>query len=199
MMLLETQLDGRLASQRRQIRFMREFFQNFNRIELIAKEVHSRSDLQKFLNEAKGDRSIQAVHIVAHGRVSRKKSALVLTKGESIDLNRRENLRLFSGLKKEVIFFSCCQLGSNEQLMRRLLKTSDADAIFSYADDVNDYQSFIVESLFYHLAYGHVRGRLQLPLEVVHKKLVFSLDFLDIDDFKYPLDDPLLVGVFRAN
>jgi hypothetical protein len=85
-LLLETQLDHRLASRGSEIQFMREFFQNLPSLELIAKEVHSRSDLKKFLDLARKDRSIRAVHIVAHGRKHRSKTSIVLTNVESINL-----------------------------------------------------------------------------------------------------------------
>jgi hypothetical protein len=42
-MLLETNLDADLDSVRSEIRFIRELLSNFEGIELIAKEVHSRA------------------------------------------------------------------------------------------------------------------------------------------------------------
>jgi hypothetical protein len=48
-MLLETNLDPALDSVRSEIRFMRELLGNFDGVELVAGEVRSRADLEKFL------------------------------------------------------------------------------------------------------------------------------------------------------
>lgn len=122
-MLLETQLDKALAARRSQIAFMREFFSNFPDIKLVPKEIHSRADLRKFLVAAKKSRWIRAIHLVAHGS---HRGSLVLTQGESVNLHKRQNQRLFSGLRNKVIFFSCCDLGQDENLMKQLLRTSGA-------------------------------------------------------------------------
>src|SRR5438093_971772 len=110
-MFLETQLDSAMTSERSEIRFIREYLSNFGAIELIAKEVHSRADLQKFLEYSRRDEKIQALHIVSHGLETRKESCIVLTDDEVLDLKSRENRSLFRDLQVEVIFLSCCQLG----------------------------------------------------------------------------------------
>src|SRR3954467_9798121 len=63
-MLLETNLDDELDSVRSEIRFLRELLGNFDGIELIAKEVHSRADLEKFLDIAR-TRRFGTIHIVS--------------------------------------------------------------------------------------------------------------------------------------
>ncbi len=142
-MFLETQLDEAFTSQRSEIRFVRELLQTFGSIELIAKEVHSRGDLEKFLTVAREDSDIQAVHIVAHGERARHECALVLT------------------------------------------------------SDVDDYEAFLTESLFYHLAYGYIRGRRSdLPFVEVYERLRFALDYLLIDPDRHSLAEPLLAAVF---
>lgn len=55
----------------------------------------------------------------------------------------------------------------------------------------------MTESLFYHLAYGYVRGRRSdLLLREVFEKLKFALDYLGIDPGPRPLDQPLIAAVF---
>ncbi|MEW6778151.1 MAG: hypothetical protein AB1405_17775, partial [Bdellovibrionota bacterium] len=87
-LLLETQLDQELASERSQVPYMRELFRNFAGVELLAREAHSRADLKKFLEVARRDRQIRAVHLVAHGLKKRKKTSIVLTRDESVDLSQ---------------------------------------------------------------------------------------------------------------
>jgi hypothetical protein len=196
-MFLETQLDASLASERSEIRFIREFLSNFGPVELVAKEVHSRADLEKFLNHARAEHRIQAVQIVSHGGGKTHPSSIVLTEDEIVDLRRKEGWRLFEDLAVEIIFLSCCRLGQDRALMQRVLDISGALAVFSYTRDVDDYQAFITESLFYHLAYGFVRGgRSNLLLEEVFEKLKFSLDYLGIDRDRRPLANPLVAAVF---
>jgi hypothetical protein len=84
--------------------------------------------------------------------------------------------------------------------MDRILDVSGALAVFSYTRDVDDYQAFITESLFYHLAFGFVGGeRSNLRLEEVYEKLKFSLDYLRIDRSSRPLANPLVAGVFAPD
>ena len=90
-MLLETQLDLAYTSPRSQIRFMREFLSNFGRLNLIAKEVHSRSDLEKFLGHCRQNQEIRALHIVSHGMETKQESCIVLTEDELVDLRDRSN------------------------------------------------------------------------------------------------------------
>jgi hypothetical protein len=198
LMLLETQLDKRLTSRRNQSRFMHEFLENFRGVELIAKEVHSKADLQKFFEHAKRDRSIRTVHLIAHGDRSRGRCSVVLTNNEVVNLADAGNRRLFQGLNKDVLFVSACQLGSDKSLMRRLLDISRAEAIFSYRYDVYDYEAFLIESMFYHLAYGYARGRpSNLSWEEVYERLRFAVGFLGVDDSQNALSDPLLHAEFR--
>jgi hypothetical protein len=196
-MFLETQLDLALSSPRSQIRFMREFLGNFGRLNLIAKEVHSRADLEKFLDHCRADQDVQALHIVSHGMESRHESCIVLTEDELVDLRDRNNRNLFADLGVEAIFLSCCQLGKDARTMQRLQEVSRAVAVFSYARDVDDYQAFLTESLFYHLAYGYIHGRRSdLSMQSVYEKLKFSLDYLGIDRSPSSLTEPMLGAVF---
>jgi hypothetical protein len=199
-MFLETQMDAALDSDRSQIRFMREFLRNFGGVDLIAKEVHSRADLVKFLGHARQDPNVRAVHIVSHGEANKHESGIVLTEDEVVDLDDRDNRNLFAGLACEVLFLSCCQLGRNRDLMRRVLDATGAVGLFSYTRDVDDYQAFITESLFYHLAFGYVRGRRSdLLLREVYEKLKFALDYLGIDRSERSLADPLISAEFSES
>jgi hypothetical protein len=196
-MFLETQLDRSPTSQRSEIRFIRELLETFGSVQLIAKEVHSREDLEKFLDVAREDPLIKAVHIVAHGEREGHECALVLTADEIVDLRERDNRNLFRRLDVESLFFSACNLGGDLGLMRKILEVSGADAVFSYARTVDDYEAFLTESLFYHLAYGHVRGRRSdMSFVEVFERLRFALDYLEIDPSRRSLADPLLAAVF---
>ena len=53
---------------------------------------------------------------------------------KEIDLRKYENQKIYKNLKGRILFFSCCQIGSEIQVMRKILKYSKAEAIFSYAD-----------------------------------------------------------------
>lgn len=187
---METHLDRTLSSERTQIDFMKAIFKNYKHIEFIAKEVHSRSDLMKFLDFARKDKQVATVHIVGHGKVSRNKCSLYLTMNEEIDLRKESNQKLFKNLNNRILFFSCCQIGSEVEIMQKILNYSKASAIFSYSDDIFDDQSFIIESLFYHLL---IHGE---PIKATYEKLKFTMDYLRIDDSEESLEHPLLVADF---
>jgi len=196
-LFLETDLDEKLSSPRTQIGFMKSFFGTYDHIEFIPKEVHSRSDLSKFLDYAREDKRIRAIHIVGHGEISKNKCSLVLTMDERIDLTKDENQKIFKNLDGRVLFFSCCQIGSDVDIMQNLLKKSKAEAIFSYSDDVQDDQAFLIESIFYHLFLGFRPPQYEkMSLYTIYEKLKFALDYLLIDDQEEPLKNPLLVADF---
>jgi hypothetical protein len=108
-MLLETNLDDELDSVRSEIRFLRELLGNFDGIDLIAKEVHSRSDLEKFLDIAR-TRRFGTIHIVSHGLAKAREWDIILTRDEPVNLRRRENMALFRDLKTDAL--SCRAAGS---------------------------------------------------------------------------------------
>ena len=196
-MLLETHLDSDLGSERTESRFLSEFFDNFGDLDFIAKQIHSRADLEKFLAYARGRNRIDVVHIVAHGKAGRRGTTIGLTGGESLDLRRGDVQRLFHDLRVDALFLSCCQLGGERAVMRDLLRASGVSAVFSYADDVTDYQAFLIEAIFYHLACGYFRGaRSDLDWSEVYERLKFGVDYLGVDDGKHPLVEPLLVAAF---
>lgn len=196
-LLLETSMDERMTSQRSQIRFMREFFTNFPPTDFVPREVHSKADLNKFLNYARKNK-FEAVHVVAHGKITTKSANLILTHGEKLDLRSPTTRKMFRDLKAEVLFFSSCELGRDPELMRKLVRESGAWAIFSYSDFVTDYQAFIIESLFYHLSYGYFEGRRsELTFREAYERLKFTLEMLGIDERRRTrLSKPLLVGEF---
>lgn len=196
-MLLETHLDHDLTSERTESRFLREFFDNFGDLDFISKQIHSRADLEKFLQHARGRNRIDVVHIVAHGKAGRRGTKIGLTGGEFLDLRGRDVQRMFHDLRVDALFLSCCQLGREQEVMRQLMRDSGVSAVFSYADDVTDYQAFLIEAVFYHLACGYYRGaRSDLDWREVHERVKFGVDYLGIDDGKHPLVEPLLVAAF---
>jgi hypothetical protein len=195
-LLLETDLDHDLSSERSQIPFLREFMRHFPDVELIAKEVHARDALEKFLDVARTDPKIKMLHIVAHGTAGDGATSLVLTGHEEIDLRARENLRLFRSLHTESIMLSSCLLGTDRALMRKLVKVSGASAVFSYARELDDWQAFLIETLLYHLAFGTQPGRRHLVWREIYERLKFSIASLRIDPSADALADPLLVADF---
>jgi hypothetical protein len=196
-MLLETHLDADLRSDRSESRFLREFFENFGDLEFVAQSIHSRADLDKFLAHARGRRRTDVVHIVAHGRAGRRGTSIGLTDGESLDLRRADVQHLFADLRADALFLSCCQLGKERTIMEQLVAVSGTGAVFSYSDDVSDYQAFLIEALFYHLACGFYRGlRSELQWREVYERVKFGADYFGIDDNKHPLVSPLLVAAF---
>jgi hypothetical protein len=197
-MFLETQLDRAFTSRRSEIPFMREFLQNFEGVELIAKEVHSRADLEKFLDEARRH-PVRVLHIVAHGSRVGGSACIVLTGDEFIDLNSWHNRHLFAGVKASAIFLSCCVIGSDAGILSKLVEESGAEAVFTYRYSVEDYQAFLVEALFYHLLYGSHGNAAPAPFDEVYARLVFALDYFGIDQRPRALVDPLLVAVFRRD
>ncbi len=199
-MLLETHLDADLASERSESRFRHEFFDNFGDLEFIAASVHSRADLEKFLAHARGRRRFDVIHIVAHGRNGRRGTSIGLTDGESLDLRRPDVQRLFADLRADALYLSCCELGGERRLMHQLLKISTTGALFSYTTDVTDYQAFLIEALFYHLACGYYRGaRSDLEWREVYERVKFGVDYFGIDGGKKPLVEPLLVAAFATD
>jgi hypothetical protein len=199
-LLLETQLDEAFDSHRSQAAFMREFFRNLPELEFVSKEVHSRADLEKFLDYAREDGSVKALHLIAHGTDLAQHSSIVLTRAEEIDLADRKNVRLFRDLGCEVLLFSCCSLGRNPELLGSLLDSSQADVVFSYSADVRDNQAFVIEPLLYQLAYGTYRGtRSKLGWFEIYERLLFVSEVLGLDENRSALSDPLLVASFRQS
>src|SRR4051794_18837917 len=127
-MLLETNLDDELDSVRSEIRFLRELLGNFDGIELIAKEVHSRADLKKFLDIAR-TRRFGTIHIVSHGLAQAREWDIILTRDEPVNLRRRENMALFRDLKADALFLSCCWLGHGRRLLRDLPRKCGRTAV----------------------------------------------------------------------
>lgn len=178
---------------------MKSFFENYkDDIDFVPLQVHSKSDLLKFLDVARTEK-FSAVHIVGHGKISKTKCSLGLTMNEKIDLTKEENQKLFKNLGGRIIFFSCCQIGADVNVMQKILKMSDARAIFSYSGDVEDHQAFLIESLFYHLTIGNftIPENRKWSMHSVYEKLKFALDYLYIDDREEPLRNPLLVADFH--
>jgi hypothetical protein len=199
-MLLETHLDTDLRSDRSESRFLKEFFENFGDMDFIANSIHSRADLAKFLAHARTRRRFDVIHIVAHGRAGRSGTSIGLTDGESLDLRRSDIQKMFSNLRADALFLSCCELGKERRIMEQLLRVSTTGAVFSYTDNVTDYQAFLVEALFYHLACGFYRGtRSDLEWREVYERVKFGVDYFGIDDGKKPLVEPLLVAAFAAD
>lgn len=194
-MLLETQLDSALDSTRSEIRFMREYLDYFRGVTLIAKEVHSRADLEKFLDFVRV-RRFGTIHIVSHGEAQWRESNIILTRNEPVNLRRRENIGLFRDLKAEALFFSCCWMGSDRELMREIMDASKVSAVFSYSHLVDDHQAFLIEALYYHLAYG---GKPEMPFEEIEARLQFVLEYMRIDRDPSALFDPLLVATCRRH
>ncbi len=152
--------------------------------------IHSRADLEKFLDIARR-RRFGTIHIVSHGLAQEREWDIILTRDEPVNLRRRENRALFRDLKTDVLFFSCCWLGRDRKFMRELLRTSGVQAVYAYSDTVTDYQAFLVEALYYHLAYGTTS-------RVKHAEIVeilrFTLDYLKIDTDPDAMSSPLLVA-----
>lgn len=197
-LILETDLDRSLNSSRSQIPFMRGLFCTFPGVELVTKQVHSRADLVKFLDEARSQRVIEVIHLIAHGLQSATQATVILTKDEPVDLRQPENRQLFRGFRNRVLIFSCCQLGRDAELMRRLLRLSGARAVFSYTDDVKDRQAYLTEALLYHLLFRRDGKPLdQSALIDLYQRLRFALPFLKVDGTRDALIDPLLTADVR--
>ena len=195
-MFLETQMHEKLSEPNVQIDFMKAFLKNYTKVELIAHEVHSRSSLKKFMDIARKDSRVKIIHFSAHGNICGSKCNMILTGDENVDLSKSENISLFRDLKNMVIFFSCCQIGDDKEIMKKILKRSKAKAIFSYSDDVYNEQAFVIESLFYHLVYGRKKGSrsTNVNFNSIYKRLLFAIDYLGIDyEGDEPLGDPIFV------
>jgi hypothetical protein len=188
-MLLETNLDHALDSVRSEIRFMRELLSNFDGIELVAREVHSRRP-----REVPRHRT-QAPLRDDPRRLARSRAGsgvgIILTRHEPVNLRRRENLALFRDLKVGALFLSCCWLGQDRTMLRELLRRSGASAVFGYTDVVTEYQAFLVEALYYHLAYG---TKARIAYDEIAEILRFTVDYLQIDTDPDALTEPLLVA-----
>ncbi len=198
-LFLETKLDKRPSRERSSIEFMESFFKKYDEdIDFKSEMIHSWVDLSKFLNEAKKYDNSTVVHISAHGKGSKNKCSLILTNGEEIDLTKMENQKIFKNLNCRVLFFSCCQIGRNVDVMNKILKISKAEAIFAYSDDIHDDQTFLIEPLFYHLLIGYNgyddnKLPIKTQYDILKKALVDLL--IDIRD-KDPLLNPLLKAYF---
>lgn len=196
-LFLETKLDPKPGSNRNSIDFMKSFFKTQDDIEFESETIHSKVDLIKFLVGAKKYKNLIATHISAHGIGSKNKCSLIFTNNEEIDLTKTENQKIFQDLDSRILFFSCCHIGKNADVMTKILKLSKADAIFSYSDIVHDDQTFLIESMFYHLLIGYNGYDYnQLPVYIIYEKLKYALDFLLIDtrEKKDILLNPLLIS-----
>ncbi len=199
-LFLETQLDQELSSPRNSIVFMESFFKSYDFIEFISKQVHSKEDLIKFLDYARRDKKIIAIHISAHGKSSRNNCSLFFTNNEKIDLTNTENQKIFQNLKNRVLFFSCCQVGRNADIMNKILKISKTEAIFAYSENIDDDQAFLIDPLFYHLLIGYNGYKEnELSLKIIYEILKKALDDLLIDTRENKEDhllNPLLLAYF---
>jgi hypothetical protein len=194
-LFLETNLDERLSSDRSQIRLMKELFSHYENAELITKEIHSKSDLIKFIDFARKDKTVKIIHISSHGNSYKNKCNLTLTNHEKIDLTKPEIQKIFKGLDDVIIYFSCCHIGKNDNIRKQLLEISKAAAIFAYTNSIEDEQCFIIEPLFYHLL---LRTNKRTSLSAIYEKLRFIIDYFQIDESKDPLGCPLLMAEIKG-
>jgi hypothetical protein len=192
LLFLETQMDSDIGSSRSQIGYMKELIRNLadNNVEIITKEIHSKHDLEKFLEYARKDKTIEFIHIVCHGYSQNNSCVIYLTKNEEVNLKHKRVLELFKNLKDKVIFFSACQISANAEAMTDLLLVSKCQAIFGYTRDINDSQAIMIESIFYHYIFGLKKG---YYFRTIYQKILHAIDNLDIDYVEEPLADPLLV------
>jgi hypothetical protein len=145
-LILETRLDPELHSSRHSGTFLREFLGTYG-IRTLYERVHSRGDLERFLDRARGSPNIPYVHIVAHGRV-KDRSTLQLTFDE-LDLHREAGI--FRQLDGKVLIFSSCDIGADRPTMERILDFSRARAVIGYTKEIDDAYSYLAESLLYGL------------------------------------------------
>jgi hypothetical protein len=145
-LILETRLDPELHSSRHSGTFLREFLGTYG-IRTLYERVHTRGDLERFLDRARGSPNIPYVHIVAHGRM-KDRSTLQLTFDE-LDLHRQAGI--FRHLDGKVLIFSSCDIGADRPTMERILDFSRARAVIGYTKEIDDAYSYLAESLLYGL------------------------------------------------
>ncbi len=159
-LILETRLDAALQSQRHSGTFLREFLQTYG-VRALYERVHTKRDLERFLEHARRTPNIPFIHFVAHGSV-KERSSLLLT-FESVDLHREAGM--FRALDGKMLIFSSCDIGADRPAMERILEFSRARAIIAYTKEIDDAYSYLAESLLY----GLVFDSLLSPAEIVRR------------------------------
>jgi len=159
-LILETRLDAALHSQRHSGTFLREFLQSYG-VRALYERVHTKRDLEQFLDQARRSPNIPYIHFVAHGSV-KERSSLLLT-FEAVNLHREAGL--FRGLDGKLLIFSSCDIGADRVAMGRILEFSRARAIIAYTKEIEDSYSYLAESLLY----GLFLDSLLSPVEIVRR------------------------------
>jgi CHAT domain len=159
-LILETRLDAALHSQRHSGTFLREFLQAYG-VQALYERVHTKRDLEQFLDQARRTPNIPYIHFVAHGSV-KERSSLLLT-FERVNLHREAGM--FRALDGKLLIFSSCDIGADRVAMERILEFSRAQAIIAYTKEIEDSYSYLAESLLY----GLVFDSLLSPTEIVRR------------------------------
>lgn len=147
-LILESRLDRSLRSTRTYGEMMVQALHAYN-IEAIYEKIHTKQGLKRFIKEECRRRiTLRIIHIISHGISSSKKNntKLELT-FENIDLKNDHNI--FENLEGKIIIFSSCEVGRDIEVLKTLVKKSNARAIFAYNLEVEDWYTNIAEFLIY--------------------------------------------------
>lgn len=173
-LILEARLDRSLRSKRSPGNTLARMLRTYG-TRVFYERVHSREDFARFLHEeSKKSPDLRFIHLMAHGTASpRIKHARLKLTFEEIDL--WEDADFFAGLDGRILFFSSCEVGSNEKVLMHLLDSSRAQAIYAYTKKVEDPYTNLVELLVYDRLFNTT-----LAPETIAERVYAAVDSLGI-------------------
>ena len=117
-------------------------------MEALYEKVHTVEAMHRFLDQEGHNIATRFIHIMAHGvdEPGGGTATLHLT-FDKLDLYNQADV--FAGLEGKVIILSCCEVGADSRVMRRLKKVSGAMAVIGYRLPVDDWYTNLVEALIY--------------------------------------------------
>ena len=148
--------------------------------------MRNRRSLKNSLTLAR-DANAEGVHLIGHG-IEHQPTAFCAgedVEDNLIDLantNDRNLFRgLFSGVKESWLLLSCCFLGGHPKELIKLREVSNCGAIFAYHGELEEYQAFLMDALFYQLVLGPMkehRGTDQPHWQFIRRRLGQAADSL---------------------
>jgi hypothetical protein len=117
-------------------------------VEALYEKVHTVEAMHRFLDQEGHNIATRFIHIMAHGLDGEGAGTATLhLTFDELDLYNQADV--FAGLEGKVIILSCCEVGSDSRVMRRLKKVSGAMAVIGYRLPVDDWYTNLVEVLLY--------------------------------------------------
>lgn len=148
-LLLEGRLDRSLASERLYGEMFQKMIYALGKV-VRYERVHTKEDLKRFL-EREAKVHVRFIHLMGHGMDCRETGKTrFFTTFEEVDLGDEDVIEeVFRGLDGTIIIFSCCEIGANSRILKKIKEVSGAAAVIAYRKEVKDWYTNLVESMLY--------------------------------------------------